>query len=489
VIDGRQAYHLYGPWSWLAGSYPHPTYNDEQPESFVPFPDLHFDRVSADRQRFTAYQYRNYDFAPSEIAPGFITHQTPRLDDTGRMPERRTDDRGTVLLPFRARDWDYLGWRYSVLSSIATGGWNNVLNMIPARDVEENRHFSEGDRRWFRSWIDWTEQHREFLRHTRTIMGQPALGKADGTAAIIADRGYIFLFNPNGRRLDANFTLDSSIGLSATGMFVLKELYPLEGRLVGKPGSGLWSAADRVSLPLDGASAVVLELQPAAATVSTPTLFNVPGRVTLSGDVVAISDVRGETGTAQDMLVLLPQGAGAVRSATVNGQNIEISSQHSGTVSLKVRFAGAAFRRYQALIEPDASFSGGRLAGSFVLPRRVLDQLALRRKIWPIPWDPEDFRTPWLVPERLLLFVQLAEPDARWYARLTIDGRTVELKKAYSAVRPAPRTFVGFYADLSMLDADREYRFELDLPPLKPGQLQGVFFENVETEYTGELTR
>ena len=42
VIDGRQAYHQYGPWSWLAGSYPHPTYNDEQPESFVPFPDLQF---------------------------------------------------------------------------------------------------------------------------------------------------------------------------------------------------------------------------------------------------------------------------------------------------------------------------------------------------------------------------------------------------------------------------------------------------------------
>src|SRR5262249_17840232 len=48
VIDGRQAYHLFGPWSWLAGNYPHPTFNDEQPESFVPFPDLHFDRVSAD---------------------------------------------------------------------------------------------------------------------------------------------------------------------------------------------------------------------------------------------------------------------------------------------------------------------------------------------------------------------------------------------------------------------------------------------------------
>ncbi|HET6208454.1 MAG TPA: hypothetical protein VFD98_16675, partial [Terracidiphilus sp.] len=36
VIDGRQSYQVYGPWSWLAGSYPHPTGTDEQPESFKP---------------------------------------------------------------------------------------------------------------------------------------------------------------------------------------------------------------------------------------------------------------------------------------------------------------------------------------------------------------------------------------------------------------------------------------------------------------------
>ncbi len=63
------------------------------------------------------------------------------------------------------------------------------------------------------------------------------------------------------------------------------------------------------------------------------------------------------------------------------------------------------------------------------------------------------------------------------------------MKKAYTAVRVYRRTFVGFYADVSLLDADREHTFELMLPTLKPGQFQGLFFENVETEYTDLIVR
>jgi hypothetical protein len=485
AIDGRQAYHLYGPWSWLAGNYPHPTFNDEQPESFVPFPDLHFDRVSADRQRYTAYRYRLYDFAPNEIVPGFATHQTPRSDDTGRMPEQRTDDRGVVLQRFRARDWDYLGWRYSLLSSIATGGWNNVLNMIPARDEDEFKHFSQADRRWFRGWIDWTDRNKEYLRHTRPIIGQPALGKVDGTSAIIENQGFIFLFNPNARRLSATFALDDTIGLTPGGSYLLKEVFPLDGRLVGKPGEGTWRGGDRVSIDVDGGSAVVLEVQPAAAQAG-PMLFGAPGSATIEGGTLTLTGVRGETGTTSDLFVRLPQ-ASAATSVMINGESASIGSSSAAGVTIPVHFDGEPFRQYQPIVVPPRDFAGGRLTGTFTIPRRVIDQLAARRKAWPIPWTPEDFETTWLAPERLLLFVQIAQPDARWNASLTIDGRTVELRKAYSAIRAAPRTFVGFYADLSMLDADRAYSFELILPQLEPGRLQGVFFDNVETEYTTRL--
>jgi hypothetical protein len=487
VIDGRQAYHLYGPWGWLAGSYPHPTFNDEQPESFVPFPDLHFDRVSADRERWTAYRYRNYEFAPSELVPGFITHQTSRGDDTGEMPERKAD-RGVMLLPYRVRDWDYLGWRYSLLSSIAVAGWNNVIDMIPARDVEEHRAFSEADRQWFRRWIDWTAVNREYLRHTRTILGQPAIGKVDGTSAIIGDRGYVFLFNPNGRRLDAEFALDESIGFSGRWAVQIRELFPNDGRLVGKPGVGFWQAGDRVSVAMDGGSALVLELQPAPVKHLDPVLFGAAGLVTVRGGAVSIDGVRGEAGTRQDLLVVVP-AAGTVTGVQVNGQPVPFARTPAGALSIPVSFAGAPFRHYQQIGADDPTLTGGCFKARFTVPQRVFDQLAARRRAWPIPWTAEDYLTTWLAPERLLLFVQIAEPDPAWEARLVIDGQLVELRKAYSAVRDAPRTFVGFYADLSSIAADREHTVELNLPHLRPGQWQGVFFDNVETELTDRIIR
>jgi len=489
AIDGRQAYHLYGPWSWLAGSYPHPTFSDEQPESFAPFPDLHFDRVSADRERFTAYRYRNYEFAPSEIVPGFITHQTSRSDDTGAMPERKTD-KGVMLLPFRQRDWDYLGWRYSLLSSIAVAGWNNVIDMVPARDPEENRLFSEADRQWFRQWIDWTNTNKELLRRTRTILGQPAIGKIDGTSAIAGDRGFIFLFNPNAGTTATTLHLDERVGVPSGRRFLLKEVHPLEGRLVGRSGTGVWTSGDEVSLAMEGHSVLVLELQPVPKAVVTPLLFNVPGKVALDRDTLVIDGARGEVGTSQQAAVLVPAGR-PVRAVRVNGRAIDFERQGE-MVRLSLHFDGAPFRTQLSVDTTDGGqnprdFTGGVLRGRFTVPRRVFDQLDARRRAWPVKWTAEDYRTTWLVPERLLLFVEIAEPDDRWEARLRIDGRTIELRRAYSAVRRVPRTFVGFYADLSLVSADEEHTFELQLPPLEPGQLRGVFFENVETEYTNVI--
>jgi hypothetical protein len=491
VIDGRQSYQMYGPWSWLAGSYPHPTGNDEQAESFTPYPDLHFDRVSADRTRFVNYWYRNYQFAPQEIIPGYMTHQTPRNVNVAAAGRTGLQERSeTVYTTFRARDWDYLGFKYSVLSSIATGGWNNVFDMLPGRDLEEFKQFSEADKTWIRRWLEWTVANKDFLRNTRTILGQPAIDRVDGTASLIGDHGFVFLFNPNYKALSADFRLDTSIGLERGKEFLLRELHPSEGKLIGKLGAGIWKYGDEISLKLDGTSAAVLQLIPVAKSAEGILLFGAnasgafgPARASFKDGVVQVLDVAGEPGTEQEVGVLL-QDETAVQGMTVNGKPVAFS-QNGRYVSANLKFAGAIFTHSQEVrLQKD---SDGSLSGSFVVPGRILQQLLRRRELWPIPWTKEDYDTTWLAPERLLLFVQFAEPHDRMEVKMALDGSSLELKRAYSSVREHPASFVGFYADLSKLKPDATHTIRLTLPKLDRGRFQGIFFDNVETEYTDRL--
>ncbi|HMI53655.1 MAG TPA: hypothetical protein VK525_19225 [Candidatus Saccharimonadales bacterium] len=490
IIDGRQTYQMYGPWGWLAGNYPHPTGNDEQPESFTPYPDLHFDRVSADRTRFVNYWYRNYQFAPQEIIPGYMTHQTSRNRNLAAQGAGKPAEQSELVYTgFRQRDWDALGFKYSVLSSIATGGWNHVFDMIPARDREEFKHFSATDQAWIRHWLQWTVTNKEFLRNTRTIIGQPAMGQVDGTASIIRDKGFLFLFNPNYKALTARFRLDASIGLRSGEEFLVKEMYPNDGKLVGKPRAGVWNYGDEVTLPIAGTSAMVLELLPGPNSGEIPIFDAVsvdpsrPASAKLQNDVLDLRHVAGEPGTEGTVGVLLRDDS-QLKELRVNGRAIAFKQSGRYAASV-IRFAGQAFTHSQEVaLQKDAS---GRWDGSFLVPARIRQQLLQRKESWPIPWTKEDYETTWLVPERLLLFVQFTDPDDQMEVKMWIDGRPVDLKRAYSSVRQHRASFVGFYADLSSVAPDITHKIRLQIPEPGTARFQGVFFDNVEAEYTEEL--
>jgi hypothetical protein len=476
VIDGRQQYQNFGPWTWLAGSYPHPTLTDEQPESFTAFPDLHTDRVSADRQRFAAWTYRVERFAPPEIMPGFITHQSERSDEKDVMRRDR----------FRPRDWDDLGWRYSLLSSIATAPFNHVVNFIPARDPQEFKALSDEDKAWFRRWLDWTDANRRFLRALRPIIGPPMVGRADGTAAVVGDRGFVFLFNPNPGPVEARFKLDASIGLSKGDRFVIREIHPEEGVVVGS-AEGFWKAGSDVAIPLQGADARVFEIFPAPAEIEEPVLFNVAGSVSFRGGRLVLSAVSGEPGTTREGLVLLPPKQRA-RAMSVNGVPYPFK-QAGELVPFTVRFAGRAFGRLQRIGDPAPVFAGGTFKAKFSVPARVLKQLAERKTAWPVAYTEDDLRAPWLGPWRPLLFVAVAEPSDSMDVAVKIDGRPVEVKKAYNSVYPhsPARTYLGSYVELTGLKPDTPYDLEVTLPLLAPGRFLGVFFENIEPETTQRI--
>jgi hypothetical protein len=479
VIDGRQQYQWFGPWTWLGGSYPHPTTNDEQPGSFKNFPDLHFSRVSGDRQRWAAWWYRMEQFVPLDILPGYMTHQTPRGDPQGRCVRDR---------PFHVRDFDYLGWRYSVISSIGTAPVNHVVDYLPARDETEFKSFRPEDQRWLREWMGWTDRNRAMLQNLRPIIGPPVLGRVDGTAAISGDRGFLFLFNPNYRELQAEFTLDASIGLAQGEKFVLREMYPCTGRLLGQK-AGAWNRGDKVSLPIKGPQAFVLELLP-ASEVQRPALLGARGTAQIDGGNLVLQGVEGEPGKSAALAVLLLPGQKPTK-VTVNGR--EHAFQQQGDIAtLDVTFAGERFDHCQQIGAYDRTFAGSTFRAEAKVPRRVFEQLESRRNAWPIPYTAEDLLATWRGPGRLLLFIQIADPNDRWDVGLKIDGKPIDLKRAYGDVYPLgrERTFAGFYADVSNITPEVHHAFEVSLPDgLQPGQFQGLFFENVEAESTREIAR
>lgn len=473
VIDGRQQYQNFGPWTWLAGSYPHPTLTDEQPESFKAFPDLHTDRVSANRQRFAAWVYSVERLTPPEIMPGFITHQSERNDEKEIMRRDR----------FRPKDWDVLGWKYSLLSSIGTAPFHHVINFIPARDAEEFAAMSGDDKAWFRKWLDWTDENARFLHALRPIIGPPMAGRVDGTAAIVEDRGLVFLFNPNPGRKEARFRLDATIGLAKGERLMIKELHPEEGRLVGS-AEGLWAYGSEVAITLPGREAALYEVFPAPAEIAEPVLFNVRGAAELVSTRLVLTDVSAETGTSKPIVVCVP-GKSRIRALSVNGVSTPFKFDR-GVVTATARFAGRAFGKSQSAGPVPDGFSGGIYKARITVPARVFTQLAARKKSWPVTYSDEDLRAPWLGPWRLLLHIPIIEGTDAMDVTLRINGLPVDVFKAYNSVYPhSPgRTFIGHYADLSRIRPDTPCDLEISLPTLQPGQFEGAFFENVETEYT-----
>jgi hypothetical protein len=312
------------------------------------------------------------------------------------------------------------------------------------------------------------------------------IDRVDGTAAFDGANGYIFLFNPNYQKMDAEFKLDHSIGLTAGARYVLTEIHPQEGKTIGKPGSGFWSRGDKVVFPMEGARAVVLEVTP-VDDVTEPTLFNAAGKARIDGSELKLLDVTGEVGTEIKLLVAIPKGK-TVRSLTINGGKAKYKLD-GNVLSTDVRFAGDRFGHSEPVGKYDRDFNADTFEGEFSIPERVFAQLKARKKAWPVPYTEDDLLATWVAPWRMLLFVNIADAKPEMKVTMKINGAPFELKQAFNGIykRSGYRTFMGFYADVSALKPDTKYKVELQLPKLHPGQFHGLYFENIETEYTQEI--
>src|SRR5439155_8601453 len=152
-----------------------------------------------------------------------------------------------------------------------------------------------------------------------------------------------------------------------------------------------------------------------------------PVRATLDGDILKIEYAAGKVGTKGQVSVLLDREQ-KLKALEVNGKSLPFT-QHGRNVSAPIAFGGTAFSHSQQV--PLQISSDGAFAGTFTVPGRIHAQLAKRRELWPIPWTKEDYATMWLVPERLLLFLQMTEPSDSLAVRAELDGSPLSFSRAY----------------------------------------------------------
>jgi hypothetical protein len=509
VVDNRQANHGWGAWMWaLGGTYAEPLMSDEQPGSWGFYEaDLHTDRLAGNKQRQVAKGYRD-EFCPNDAVPGFAFHQTDR-DPTALQKEVCSDGRCTNHS--RVRDFDLLGYRYSLLSSIGTGGLNNVMNMLPARDVQESKLFPQADLAFVHDWIAWADQHVALLKLTRPVpsLATPTQGLVDGTIMLRTDNtGAMFLFNPTSREINVSLPLSgdtsaASLGFScgsSTAPVLVRQLASSEGTSAAPFALGALDCAGVLNLTLPATSARVLEFEQWKGAPSAPlVLGSAYSKAVVDAGTLAVSGSRGESGTPANMVVVLPLGTPKVTRVVVNGQQVPFSSEQVlglPAVSVQGAWAGLRFRRMQEI--PAGSGSNGahgKWTGDFKVPQSALDQLKARNASYPIvyntnPEDSNDASIPWLAPGRLLIFIKYPHPvDDTLNITGGIDGSLLLVRKAYNTITRNAGRFIGHWADVTpLITPGKQQTLTLQLPgPPAPALPYGVFFDNVETIFTDTL--
>lgn len=103
------------------------------------------------------------------------------------------------------------GHLYSLLSCLSASTHASLADWEPFEsDAQADEIFAQ-----MRKWKRWASGHIEYLRDRVDLFGQPCRKDGiDGTAHIIGDRGYLFLFNPTGEARWGSVPLGTMIGLS-----------------------------------------------------------------------------------------------------------------------------------------------------------------------------------------------------------------------------------------------------------------------------------
>ena len=354
VMDHRQSSHIWGPWNHAAGSYTEPIAGDENPESYGAagaggVPTLSTDAVLANNLRRVNYVYRTRQLEPNVRIPGFMMHQSERHFDNHCDSKGHFDSQGIWMgcahpgecacqgpntgnfSEQNVRDFDFLGYRYGLLSSIGTAPLNNVLAMLPARDTAEFSLFPESEVKWIQKWLNFTDENYKALHHMMPLAqldrganagsGEPRVGFLDGTASMLPDNseGFLFIYNPGPRSVQTVLNVDEGMGISnasSNATWLIHEIYPREEEDGRQTPVGLWQHGQSVSISVEGHCQILRLKRVVPSELKLPIVFNLTyltastkilptGQPSKKNSQLTVTGARGLTGASSDSVVAL----------------------------------------------------------------------------------------------------------------------------------------------------------------------------------------
>ena len=283
--------------------------------------DLHDDRINADGARYQSWWNENFRFLPTGMNHALV-HRIGENSYDSRLPKA----------------WDHLGWRYSLMSAIASSG-NAIACILPEElsDVPEFKMF-------YAKWLGWARKNIEYVRYNVTFGDQVRPGGVDIHARIKGDHGFIFLCNPGPRPARTEFSLDRTIGLRQEGRYILKELYPAENRFYFDQTHhrGVYGMGDSVSFTVPAYEICLLELS-RFEQGTMPLVFGVGGEIRRNGDSVMVEAVKSQPGETAEV-ILLSGAAPSNPAVAINGKRV-LLEERGGYWGSTIQFAGATLPR------------------------------------------------------------------------------------------------------------------------------------------------
>ena len=149
------------------------------------------------------------------------------------------------------RDWTSEKIDYIMLSALSSSP--NQTYYLPSQ-----AGIPAADKREIKKWLDWARANIQYIMVRKDLPDWPTPGKVDGSAHIVGQGGFVFLFNPNKDSRRGEFALsEDNIGLRGDGAYRIHRHYPPVDRATAV------RYGETVHWDVPGQSVVILDIQPA----------------------------------------------------------------------------------------------------------------------------------------------------------------------------------------------------------------------------------